>query len=167
MCYNTIMNSNEAKYNIEDDIRKIDVFLSECLLFSDISVSLSTSTEDDIPGINEPDSTFSERVLQFVEKSGMTPKEFYSKANLTRQVFHVLNSNRNYRPTRTTAFACAIGLELSFEQTKELLMSAGYAFSHSLRTDIIVEYYIRNRIYDIERINHALFHYDLQTLGSA
>ncbi|MDO5444441.1 MAG: hypothetical protein Q4F31_02345 [Eubacteriales bacterium] len=161
------MNNIEAKYNIDDDIRCIDAFLSECFTISDTTVSLYASSEDTIPGIDEPDFSFSERVLQFVEQAGMTPKEFYSKANLTRQVFHVMNSNRDYRPTRTTAFACAIGLELSLEQTKELLMSAGYAFSHSLRTDIVVEYYIRNRIYDIDRINNALFHYDLQVLGSA
>lgn len=161
------MKTSETKYHIEDDIRKIDKLLSEYLAVSDTYVCLSAITDDEIPGIDEPDCSFSERVLQLVEKSGMTPKEFYSKANLTRQVFHVLNSNRDYRPTRTTAFACAIGLELSLEQTKELLMSAGYAFSHSLRTDIVVEYYIRNSIYDIARINDALFHYDLQVLGSS
>lgn len=162
------MNTSELKKHIEDDIPEIDKLLSEYLSLSDTALCLSAAIPDDeIPGIDKPDCSFSERVLQMVEKSGMTPKEFYSKANLTRQVFHVLNSNRNYRPTRTTAFACAIGLELSLEQTKELLMSAGYAFSHSLRTDIVVEYYIRNRIYDIERINSALFHYDLQVLGSA
>lgn len=161
------MNTSESKYHIEDDIPEIDKLLAEYLSVPDTAVCLSAAITDDIPGIDKPDCSFSERVLQLVNKSGMTPKEFYSKANLTRQVFHVLNSNRDYRPTRTTAFACAIGLELSLEQTKELLMSAGYAFSHSLRTDIVVEYYIRNRIYDIDRINSALFHYDLQVLGSA
>ena len=119
-----------------------------------------------IPELPEPDISFTEAVVRLYTGAGMTANEFYKKANLSRQLFNTLVKRKDYRPTRTTVFACAIGLQLSLEQAKDLLLKAGYAFSASSRTDIIVQYFIENGIYDLDRINDVLYYYDQQPLGS-
>ena len=45
-------------------------------------------------------------------------------------------------------------------------MKAGFALSHSNRADIIVEYFILNRNYDIMEINAALYSFDEMLLGA-
>lgn len=52
------------------------------------------------------------------------------------------------------------------EETKELLMKAGYAFSPSSKLDRIIQYFISIGYYNIMEINAVLFEYDLNLLGS-
>jgi len=118
------------------------------------------------PDFPEPDLGFSEYVSLLLNESGISSSEFYKRANLSRQLFNTLTKHKDYRPSRTTVFACALALHLSLEQAKALLLSAGYAFSRSNRTDIIVQYFLEQEQYDIDRVNDVLYYYDLQPLGS-
>ena len=52
----------------------------------------------------------------------------------------------NYTPNKKTVLAFAIALELSIDEAKDLLNSAGFAFSRSSKTDIIVAYFLQNKI---------------------
>ena len=68
-------------------------------------------------------------------------------------------------PSKRTAVALAVALELSLDETNEFLKRAGYALSHAVKFDVIVEYFIDNGIYDIFQINQVLFEYDQPLLG--
>ena len=113
----------------------------------------------------QTDAGFSETLLKLIDKTGRKDSEIYTRANLSRQHFSKIRNNPHYQPTKPTAIALALALELDLEQTRDLIGRAGYALTGSSKFDVIIMYFIREKNYNLFDINAALFEFDQSLLG--
>lgn len=112
------------------------------------------------------DAGFSETLLALIDQRGLADAEVYHRANLSRQLFSKIRSNPAYRPTKPTAVALAMALELDVPATQDLLSRAGLTLSRTSKFDMIVRFFLERGIYDIYQLNEALFAYDQPLVGS-
>lgn len=115
--------------------------------------------------LKRQDDTFAVTLLKLIDKKHMTEVQCYKRANVSKKTFWKINNDPKYRPSKTTVLAFAIALELTLQETEDLLRTVGFSLSHSNTFDMIVEFYIRKGIYDIYEINAALYQFDQVCLG--
>lgn len=109
--------------------------------------------------------TFSTYLFKLISDHHYSETSVYKAAGLNRQQFSKIR-HRDYQPTKITAFALIIAMELSLEDAVELLHYAGFTFSPSSKLDRTIEFFVRQRIYDIDFINYVLCKNELPLLGS-
>ena len=116
--------------------------------------------------LERTDAGFTETLLRLIDQTGKKDSQIYTRTNVSRQHFSKIRNNPHYKPTKATAIAFAIALELDLEQTKDLIGRAGYALTMSSKSDVIIQYFIEQGNYDLFEINAALYQYDQSLLGS-
>ena len=131
--------------------------------FETISECEDRSLEDVVSNL---DKTFMELVFSFADAKGFSDVEVWKKANLGRKAFSKLKCGTTKNPSKSTALALAVALELDLDDTKDLLARAGYALSPCSKQDVIVQYFIENKAFNIYDINMALFEHGEQSLGT-
>ena len=115
--------------------------------------------------LKKNDAGFKDTLLNYIDRTGKKDSEIYKKANIDRRLFSKIMNVQGYNPSKSTAIAFAIALELDLEETKDLIGRAGYTLSHASTFDRIIEFFILEGNYDIYEINEALFYFDQSLLG--
>ena len=114
------------------------------------------SNLDDI--VNRKHETFQEMLFRLIDESGKEDTEIYKKANIDRKYFSKIRNGTV--PVKNTVMALCLALELNGDQSRDLMNKAGYAFSNASKKDLIVEYCIDNKVYDLMKINLILEEYN-------
>ena len=115
--------------------------------------------------LEQEDAGFSETLLKRIDERGKKDSEIYKRANISKQHFSKIRNNPDYKPTKATAIALALALELDLEGTKDLIGRAGYALTNSSKFDLIIQFFIQQKNYNIIEINIALYEFDQALLG--
>lgn len=110
-------------------------------------------------------STFVEKLLEMIKNRGVKDSKVYKAAQVDRRLYSKMISDSQYKPAKDTVIALAIGLKCNFEEADDLLSRAGYTLSHSSKRDLILEYFFREKIYDLTLINTILYQMDQKILG--
>lgn len=165
---NKILKENITKY-LEDNYECIPHFYlhscktllydEECLQENDI---LEEYSLDEL--INHMDETFTEMLLRLIDEKNLNDINVYKKANMDRKLFSKIRSQSDYHPLKKTVLSLSIAMELSLDETIDLLNKAGYTLSNSQKSDVIIRYFIENKHYNIFDINLTLFEFNLPTL---
>lgn len=150
-----VLKHSDTPIKRELAVRKVEDCIYASASMADIDLKLG-----------QLDESFSEMLMRLIDERKMTDAQCYKKANIDRKLFSKIRSDVHYRPSKSTALAFAIALELSLSETEQFLRTAGFALSHSNQFDIIIEYFITKGIYNIFEINEALFAFDQSTLGA-
>lgn len=106
--------------------------------------------------LKQHEKTFSEYLLDLLKERNGKDSEVYKRAEVSKQLFSKILSHPDYQPTKSTVIQLALGLQLDLAQTQKLLGRAGYALTRSSRADLVVQYYIERKIYNVTFINEAL-----------
>ncbi len=115
--------------------------------------------------LKQEDAGFTETLLRLIDKTGKKDSEIYKRANLSKQHFSKIRNNPSYKPSKPTAIALALALELNLEETRDLIGRAGYALTNSSKFDLIIRYFIEQGIFNVVQINVALYEFDQVLLG--
>lgn len=145
---------NDSEDCFEEDYDDEDAFIADNKLQMPGSGKLEAF-------MKQLEETFSQRLLRMIDERGMADSEAYTKAYVDRRHFSKIRKDVNYVPSKKTVLAFTIALELSLDEAKDLLASAGFALSRSSKTDLIIAYFLQNRIYDMFKINDVLEAYGL------
>ena len=116
--------------------------------------------------LRQEDAGFTETLLKLIDRTGKKDSEVYKRANLSKQHFSKIRNNPHYKPTKPTAITLALALELSLDETKDLIGRAGYALTNSSKFDLIIRYFIEQGNYNVVEINCVLFEHDQSLLGA-
>ena len=116
--------------------------------------------------IKQKDAGFSETLLSLIQAKGVKNSAIYKKANISKQHFSKIINDPNAKPSKPTAIALALALELNLAETRDLIGRAGYALTNSSTFDLIIRYFIEHKRYDVIEINIALYEFDQSLLGA-
>ena len=156
------VNNRSPRLRARRDMESYEASVCEAMPCMPMAASKAVSLEE---MLRREDAGFTETLLKLIDKSGKKDSEIYKRANISKQHFSKIRNNPAYKPTKPTAIALALALELDLEQTRDLIGRAGYALTNSSKFDLIIRYFIQREQYDIMEINATLFEFDQSLLG--
>lgn len=112
------------------------------------------ATLDDV--LNNTGEDLKTMIMRLMRERNMDSPDVYKKIFLDRKVFSAMLCKKNYTPKKMTVLGLALAFELDVPTARELLAKAGYALSPSDKVDLLIEFCLKHKIYDIIEINNEL-----------
>ncbi len=106
--------------------------------------------------LEKKNEKFHEMLRRLMDERGLTDPEVYHPLYMSPKTFNKIINGNVKQPKKNTIYAIAMTMKLSYEETRDLMESAGLTFSSSSRQDIIISYCLKNGIRNIYDINMQL-----------
>lgn len=133
-------------------------------IFSDIKgLSSKTSHHFDINdflnNLKDEKNYFYDKIIYYCHQKNIDEVDLYKKANLTRSIFSKIRSmnKTTYTPSKATVLSICLALNLSLNETQEMLNIVGYSLSDKMVTDKIISWCIVHHEYNIDDINNFIY----------
>lgn len=160
----TLVVYDEESFNLSTKLfTNVEDFLTQPKYMFTTDLSGDTGFEE---AIRITEMSFHDYLMQLIIESDMTNPQIYRNANITKQHFSKIISNKDYNPTKNTICALAISLSLDIDTLETLLKKAGYYLTDTKQFDLAVRYFINNQMYNIMEDNIILFDNNLDQLGT-
>jgi O-acetyl-ADP-ribose deacetylase (regulator of RNase III) len=151
-----ILNLQIGAFDAEEEI---ELEKSETALEKDETELLSL---EDILRRREP--TFVEFLRDLIREKELKDPDIYRRGGISRQLFNKMINNLEYQPTKRTVWQLIVGMQLDLIQGRKLMEKAGYSMTRSSKIDLMLEYFILHKRYNIIEIDIALDDAGLPTL---
>lgn len=109
--------------------------------------------------------SFVDKMLDYINIKHMRDSDVYKAAQVDRRLFSKIVSDRSYKPAKDTCIALSLALRLSLSEANDILSRAGYVLSHSSKRDVVIEYFFREQIYNLNDVNEILFRLEQKLIG--
>ena len=109
--------------------------------------------------IKQSDDILQDNIRKMILTKQLDEVEVYKKADIDRKLFSKIRTQPDYHPNKNTLLKLCLAMNLNTDETENLLNSAGYSLSKSLRSDLILRYCFGHRIFDVITVNQILDHY--------
>lgn len=155
----------EMQNYVENHIDIIPVDVCESSEMADYSIHKEielVELEDFIEDNRKP--KLKEVLFNFIDEKDTGDSEIYKKAGIDRRHFSKIRSNPDYQVGKNTVIALALALELNKKETDKLLSSAGYSLSESDIYDLVIQFCLEKKVYNIHDVNQALDYFSLKPL---
>ncbi len=156
----------ELREYIENN-REQPKLLAYSIVQSEPSFCLPDIQESDLENYikSKRQPTFKEVLFNLIDIKNTTDAEVYHKAGIDRKHFSKIRSKPQYHPSKNTVIALALALELNRSTADSLLFSAGYSLSDSETFDLVIQFCLNKKIYNLDDVNQALSYFSLNPLS--
>lgn len=102
-------------------------------------------------------STFPMVLQKFIDQKGFKKhKEIYNKIYMKQDTFSSILRGKYSVVKKENVLRLCVGLHLSVDEAEELMESAGYLFSKSIMTDVVIKAFLLHHCYDTFAIDDEL-----------
>ena len=121
----------------------------------DVSASEIPKTNAFLP-IGSPEPKFQDLLIAYMNRNNMAETKVYKHAQIGRDTFSKIRTGKK-GASKDTVMRLCFGLELTYDESVAFMAKASHAFDSSDIRDLVIVYFLKNRIYNTYDVNAELY----------